>query len=128
MIYEERLLSMGPEIKKMEQFMEQRPDVSAPALLMDRLSDISVYIARSGTMLCDAKYILISQKEEILDVLADKLKDMKATMAAQYISAKTKDAEKAVNRLDRINRELFHQSEILRTQISFIKNEMNQNI
>ena len=81
-------------------------------------------MARSGKMLADAKMM---QDSAVAAAYAEHTKSilkMPATIAQKFIASQTVDENYLVNWLDRINRTCTHQSDNIRTQISFAKEQM----
>ncbi|MEG2061803.1 MAG: hypothetical protein RRY33_08110 [Alistipes sp.] len=96
-----------------------------PAELSLRLSEINVYMARSGKMLADAKLL---QDNAIASVYAQHFKaiqKMPATVVIKFVNSQCAGANYLVNWLDRINRTCVHQGDNIRTQVSFAKEDMS---
>lgn len=114
------------EAQEIQDFLESVPDNNEdPNELANRLSYLNNYMARSGKMLADAKQM---QDLAIAAVYAEHSKailKMPATVAMKFISSQTVDENYLVNWLDRINRACTHQSDNIRTQISFAKEQMS---
>lgn len=95
-----------------------------PGEMSARLSDLSVYMARSGKLLADAKELLRRKKRsEITDMVLKIAKESCLAAKAQnaLVESIAIDEGYLVDWLDRINRSCVHQSENLRTQISLSK-------
>lgn len=119
----EELLAEAQEIQT---FLESVPDNNDdPNELSTRLSYLNNYMARSGKMLADAKQM---QDAAIAAAYAEHSKTilkMPATIAQKFIASQTVGENYLVNWLDRINRTCTHQSDNIRTQISFAKEQMS---
>lgn len=114
------------EAQEIQTFLESVPDNNDdPNELSIRLSYLNNYMARSGKMLADAKQM---QDLAIAAAYAEHSKailKMPATIALKFISSQTAEENYLVNWLDRINRTCTHQSDNIRTQISFAKEQMS---
>lgn len=96
-----------------------------PNELATRLADLNVYMARSGKLLADVKYM---QDKAISNVYAENVETilkMAATVATKFTASQCAQENKLVNQLDRINRACVHQSDNIRTVISFAKEQMS---
>lgn len=92
-------------------------------VLLDRLSTLNVYMARSGEMLADAMQL---QDRAINAVYAEQGKlilKMPATIASKFVNSCCDQENRLVKWLERINATCKHQSDNLRTQISFAKEQ-----
>ena len=98
-----------------------------PVELLTRLTDLNVYLARSGKMLADAKAIQDILTANIFGYKGDYISRLSTTLASKFITSQTATINQIVIWLDRINRTCVHQSDNIRTQISFAKME-KQNI
>lgn len=95
-----------------------------PNELIERLTMLNTYLARSGMLLAEAKFL---QDEGTAAVFAEHAKailKMPATVATKFIASQCKDENYLVNWLERINRACVHQSDNLRTQVSFTKEQL----
>jgi len=92
-----------------------------------RGNDLSVYVARSGKLLADAKYWLDeAMKSEVLDTLRETAVEAKATAKAvnALIDSLCKEERRLVTWCDRNNRTATHQLSWCVTIISKAKEEM----
>ena len=93
-------------------------------VLLDRLSTLNVYMARSGEMLAEAVFL----QEEAINRASEENKEridcMAATVANKYLTSCCRHENRLVKWLDRINATCKHQSDNLRTQISFVKEQV----
>lgn len=111
------------EIEEMQSFLETTASDN-PKELIERLTDINVYLARSGKLLADAKAY---QDEVVTNVYSrhiEFISRVPATVAMKFVSAQSVTANQLVTWLDRINRTLVHAGDNIRTQISFAKQDM----
>lgn len=93
--------------------------------MIERLSNLNVYMARSGLMLADA---LKLQDRAINAIYAEQSKlilKMPATVATKFIGSCCEEENRLVKWLERINATCKHQSDNLRTQISFSKEQLS---
>ncbi len=114
------------EAQEIQNFLESVPDNNEdPNELAIRLTYLNNYMARSGKMLADAKMM---QDSAVAAAYAEHTKSilkMPATIAQKFIASQTVNENYLVNWLDRINRTCTHQSDNIRTQISFAKEQMS---
>lgn len=95
-----------------------------PNELVARLSDLNVYLARTGRMLAEASCIRDRAVAAVYAEEARAIVKMPATVARRFVESQTADENALVTWLDRLNRACTHQSENLRTQISFAKQQL----
>lgn len=112
------------EAVAMQEFLESKPEADSPVAMVERLSDVNVYIARSGALLAQARFIQDTETAEVFNVEGARINGMATTMANKFVSSQTADSNGLVTMLDRQNRAFVHQGENLRTQISFAKQEV----
>lgn len=111
------------EAKEIQAFLEEKvPD--DPSFLVERLSVINSYMARTGYLLAQATQL---QDEAVANVFLQKgaeLQSYPATIQKSLISSYTSDVNSLVKLLERQNRALVHHGENIRTQISFAKQDL----
>jgi hypothetical protein len=112
---------------EIEAFLEAHFPADNPEACVSRAADLSVYMARSGKMLADAKYW---QDEFINSAISSTIKEAlsqqkvwSTSIINKKIDALAKDYNYLVNRCDRANRSSTHQLDIMRTMISKHKAE-----
>lgn len=92
-----------------------------------RATDLSVYNARTGKMLADAKYHLATKmKTEVMQVvqLQAKSTGMTAKTVNAMIDSLCRDEKYLVDWIERLNRATVHQIDLIRTFISLEKEIM----
>ncbi|MBO4550034.1 MAG: hypothetical protein J5733_04830 [Bacteroidaceae bacterium] len=107
----------------MQRFCEETPE-NDPNVLSDRLTKVNIYLARSGQLLAMVKQIQDECTNEIFLAEKSDILKMSATLAKQYISSYLSDVNYYVNWLDRLNRTFVHCGDNIRTQMSFLKEEL----
>lgn len=117
------LLPILKEIEDMQKFLEVTTS-DDPRELVQRLTDINVYMARSGKLLADAKAYQDQVTANVYARNTDFISRVPATVAIKFVSAQCVTANHLVNWLDRINRSLVHAGDNIRTQISFAKQDL----
>lgn len=118
-----KLLSVIKEIEEMQSFLEITTSDN-PKELIDRLTDINVYMARSGKLLADAKAHQDQVTANVYNEHIDFISRIPATVATKFVSSQCSTANQIVVWLDRINRTLVHAGDNIRTQISFAKQDL----
>ena len=89
-----------------------------------RGNELTVYMARSGKLLADAKY---HRDEKLNSAIVEELKkilQLAPSTANKYIDALTKEENYLVSWSERVNRTCTHQIDWCRTLISKAKEEM----
>ena len=89
-----------------------------------RGNELTVYMARSGKLLADAKY---HRDEKLNSAIVEELKkilQLAPSTANKYIDALTKEENYLVSWAERVNRTCTHQIDWCRTLISKAKEEM----
>lgn len=107
----------------MQLFLESDPPTEPQAMSI-RLSELSVRMARSSYLLAMAKY-----EQDLALIKASRLKDLitlAPSVQKEILKSACAEENKIVNWLDRINRTWVHQSDNLRTQLSFEKEQIRQ--
>lgn len=115
--------SIKAECAEMQRFLEQEAS-DDPNMLYERISRTNAYLARSGKLLAEVK---LYQDQEMADVFAkygETINTMKATTANKFIESQLAHVNYYVNWLDRINRAFVHSGDNLRTQMSFLKEDL----
>lgn len=101
-----------------------------PQEVIERGNDLQVYMARTGKMLADAKYILNEQKRtETMNVVQEFIIDQKLSAKVQnaLIDGLCKEAQYLVDWIDRLNEACTHQLDWCRSVNSKNKEEMRLN-
>lgn len=104
--------------------VSQRPLSGEIKVLLDRLSTLNVYMARSGEMLAEAVFLQEEAINRAFEENKDRIDCMAATVANKYLTSCCRHENRLVKWLDRINATCKHQSDNLRTQISFVKEQV----
>lgn len=117
------LIPILNEIEDMQKFLEVTTS-DDPHELVQRLTDINVYMARSGKLLADTKAYQDQVTANVYARHTDFISRVPATVAIKFVSAQCVTANHLVNWLDRINRSLVHAGDNIRTQISFAKQDL----
>ena len=112
------------ELQEMQSFLESEPVTDDPGELIERLTRLNAYMARSGFLMAEAN---ADRDAAVAGVFAEHQKailQMPATVSQKFISALCKDENYYATWTERINRMCVHQSDNLRTQVSFAKENM----
>lgn len=111
------------ECMSMQKFLEVETS-NDPNELYERISQLNVYLARSGKLLAEVKLVLDNATNYYFTQCQNELTVLSASMQKRYIESKTADINYYVNWLDRINRGIVHSGDNIRTQMSFLKEEL----
>lgn len=114
------------ECLAMQKFLETAV-VNDGNLLFERLTQTNIYLARSGQLLAQVKKLQDEDTLEVFNSYTDFLKGLSATTAKQFISANLSEVNYYVIWLDRLNRAFVHSGDNIRTQMSFLKEELRLN-
>ena len=117
------------EAQEIQEFLEITMSDN-PQEVIERGNDLQVYMARTGKMLADAKYILNEQKkQETMDVVREFIIDQKLSAKVQnaLIDGLCKDAQYLVDWIERLNAACTHQLDWCRSVNSKNKEEMRLN-
>ena len=111
------------ELEAIQQFLEISisEDINE---VEQRGNELTVYMARSGKLLADAKY---HRDEKLNSAIVEELKkilQLAPSTANKYIDALTKEENYLVSWSERVNRTCTHQIDWCRTLISKAKEEM----
>ncbi|MGP1501882.1 MAG: hypothetical protein ACTTJM_08900 [Bergeyella cardium] len=121
--------TLKKEAQKIQDYLEIHCS-DEPAEITERIKTISVYMARSGEMLAQAKR-LYNQKttSEIGRTIVKIAKEQFLSATAQNALVKSIGEEEMflVDWIDRINKTCTHQMEALRTLLSYEKEQMKLN-
>lgn len=93
-----------------------------PAEIYERIASLSVYIARTGKMLADAKrHLNAKRKSETMELIERILANKKLSAKVQnsLIDSLCKDEQYLVDWLERLNRAVTHQQEAMRSLLSY---------
>lgn len=114
------------EAQQIQEFLEITMSDN-PQEVIERGNDLQVYIARTGKLLADAKYILNDQKRhETMDIIRDFIIDQKLSAKVQnaLIDGLCKEEQYLVDWIDRLNAACTHQLDWCRSVNSKNKEEM----
>ena len=117
------------EAQEIQEFLEINMSDN-PQEVIERGNELQVYMARTGKMLADAKYILNEQKkQETMDVVREFIIDQKLSAKVQnaLIDGLCKDAQYLVDWIERLNAACTHQLDWCRSVNSKNKEEMRLN-
>ncbi len=123
MKYEEELDAIRQELQAIQDFLDSEV-VDDLDVLVERLSIMNVYLARSGKLMADAKYIESKIKNEFFDTYEDAIFKLSPSIVKELLNAKSADASYVVNWAERLNRTIVHSGDNIRTQVSFGKESL----
>lgn len=114
------------EAQQIQEFLEITMSDN-PQEVIERGNDLQVYMARTGKLLADAKYMLNEQKRhETMDIIRDYIIDQKLSAKVQnaLIDGLCKEEQYLVDWIDRLNAACTHQLDWCRSVNSKNKEEM----
>lgn len=114
------------EAQQIQEFLEITISDN-PQEVIERGNDLQVYMARTGKLLADAKYMLNEQKRhETMDIIRDFIIDQKLSAKVQnaLIDGLCKEEQYLVDWIDRLNAACTHQLDWCRSVNSKNKEEM----
>lgn len=95
-----------------------------PDEISERLSMIAVYMARTGYILAEAKMELDQARVSVYSTHVGTIGKLPATVSKMFIESVTDQQNRLVNWVDRLNSACIHQGDILRTLLSFQKENL----
>ena len=113
------------ECQDMQDFLELTPQCEQE--MVERLSTISVYNARSGKMLADMKLAYREERLKTINAVimtVAKEGPLSAKVQNAMVDSIATDELYLIDWLDRINRACVHQGDNLRTMVSYAKAQM----
>lgn len=116
----DRLLT---ECQEIQYYLETKAS-DDPNELTNRLATLSIYMARSGEMLAQARFIQDNMRKAVFEEKSFEISTMSPTIASKLIESETGECNYLVNWLDRINRSCVHQADSLRTIFSYVKENL----
>ena len=120
---------MNAEAKKIQDYLEVTLSDN-PEEITQRIKDLSVYMARSGLMLAEAKKRLRDKKSsEIYETILEISKQNHLSAKAQnaLVESIAQEENFLVDWLDRINKTCTHQIDALRSLLSYEKENLRLN-
>lgn len=118
------LFKIVEELESIQSFLEITTS-DDPHELVQRLTDINVYMARTGKLLADAKEYQDRITANVYAKHGDFISRMPATIAIKFVSSQCATANRLVTWIERQNRALVHQGDNIRTQVSFAKQDLS---
>lgn len=111
-------------IDEMEAFLKEVVPNDDPYLLTERLSYLNSYLAWSSTLLGKAQEELREAKKRVQIEHFRDLSKMPATVQRDFVDNMCAKESALVTVLDRLNATCTHQGENIRTQVSYIKKQL----
>lgn len=114
-------------LNELQQFLEAQYDSEEGHLIMDRLGIASAYMAESGKLKADADWhYMAALNSEIMEAIKTIMKEvyLSSTAQNQLVKSLAKNEFRLVTYADRVNRSLTHQIDAMRTQLSYLKEQM----
>lgn len=114
------------EAKAIQEYLEITVS-NDPAEIQDRMSNLMVYLSRSGEMLAQAKRHLRARKTSEINrtiIAIAKEGHLSATVQNALLDSICEEESFLVDWLDRINRSCTHQIDGLRSMLSYQKEEL----
>ena len=111
------------ELNNMQQYLEITVG-DDPGEISERLSSIAVYMARTGHLLAEAKMELDQARVSAYSTHVGTIGKLPATVSKMFIESVTDQQNRLVYWVDRLNSACIHQGDILRTLLSFQKENL----
>lgn len=108
------------ELENMQQYLEITVS-DDPNEISERLSMIAVYMARTGFILAEARMELDQARVSAYSSHTGTISKLPATVSKMFIESVTDQQNRLVNWVARLNSTCIHQGDILRTLLSFQK-------
>jgi hypothetical protein len=117
------LKKYSEELENIQQYLEINVS-DDPNEISERLSMIAVYMARTGFILAEAKMELDQARVSVFSSHVGTIGKLPATVSKMFIESVTDQQNRLVNWVDRLNSTCIHQGDILRTLLSFQKENL----
>lgn len=117
------LKKYSEELENIQQYLEITVS-DDPNEISERLSMIAVYMARTGFILAEAKMELDQARVSVFSSHVGTIGKLPATVSKMFIESVTDQQNRLVNWIDRLNSSCIHQGDILRTLLSFQKENL----
>ena len=111
------------EAERIQSFLEITTS-DEPNELAWRLTELNVYLARSGKMLADAKALQDIATAKYYEDNFEQIQALSPSLANKLIKASVSRENHLVKWVDRIHRSLVHQGDNLRTLVSLAKEQL----
>lgn len=113
------------ELLDMQQFLELPYAADQPEACKERLTILAQHMARSGKLKADAEWHYSTMYNgAVMSAMKELAKaSMSTSRINEYIKSLCKDYKQLMTWADRVNRSTVHQSDGIRTIISFAKQE-----
>lgn len=119
--YKDKFDRLIRETQKVQDFA-QNCQTNNEHLLVERLSDVNHYLARTAVMLAEAK--MIHDKSVLDSYMSYDFTGIPASAVNKMVASMCGETNMIVNWLERLNSALVHIGENMRTQISFSKEQL----
>jgi hypothetical protein len=117
------LKKYSEELENIQQYLEITVS-DDPNEISERLSMIAVYMARTGFILAEARMELDQARVSAYSTHVGTIGKLPATVSKMFIESVTDQQNRLVNWVDRLNSTCIHQGDILRTLLSFQKENL----
>ena len=120
------LPELHDKARDMQIFLEEKYDSKEGSVLIERMEVMQRLMAESGKCLADAKWYKEKiENDAIMESLKKSYEEKLSTSTInKYVTTVARDYNYLVNVFDRINASATHQSDALRTLLSYLKAQM----
>lgn len=108
------------EMLEIHQFVSDSWQHADAEQLSERLTVLSIYLARTADMLGEAEFLLSNAR----GCWTEMLNGMQATELREILAMKTAAEQRLATKLERLNAAIVHQIDAVRSQLSFCKQEL----
>ena len=120
-----KLEKLTDELNGIYQYCTTRYSSNDGNELVERITDLNIYLARSAAMLSWAQYYYDKaqgeEAEKLVKEQADNDIKISPTVFKQLISGRTTNETKILKFTERLNRTITHQIDGVRSQLSYLK-------
>ena len=117
-----KLEQQQSEVKEILEYCKTKYD-NEPAVLLDRLTMLNVYLARSGELKANIQFLYDLQQDKEINTLS--VTDLQPMKLREVLKGKLALENYALNLADRLNATIVHQIDSIRSQLSYMKTELN---
>lgn len=117
-----KIAEIKQEANEYQKILDSAPTtIDNGDLLVEYLGGLNVIISRTGVMLAEAQKIRDLARKMVYADDFDHIKKLSASIAKDYVSNSTADENALYVWIEQLNKTAKHQSDNLRTQISYAK-------
>ena len=113
------------EANQYQVFLDSAPvEIDNGDILVEFLGQLNNVMSRTGVMMAEAQKICDMARHKVYADEFKRIKELSATIAKNYVETCIADESALVTWVEQLNKTAKHQSDNLRTQISYAKEQL----